>query len=723
MKVYLLPLFAVFLCASLKAAPDMPKEIVVGAIYNVFHEQFATDEAFFERVDRDFELMRESSINAVMLFPMSQWNRETGELLWTRTDYMVRKLEELEMGLVPLMFKEEQGRHYIPIWKFQEIEGLWEAHATGNQNSRENVDHQIPEVRALIEDSFKAVIGRYGKSPAMLLYNVWNEPHYVSNSEATVERFRAWLKVKYTDLAGISRAWGEDYTDWSQVTAFLNDNWDSSLPMIDWQIFTYELNGMALQSFADSVRALDPKHPTNANPVGTVWTNVDVGRYTVDNWPLAESVDIHGISYYAGIWERANSDSKIPFYRHSFLFNQARSAAAGKPWMLTELQTNGQNGQALAGFFGYDDLHLLSWTALANNCKAILYWKWSPFMRGRQSFGRGLTKTNGELAPRGEAVADFAAAMKEEGVLLREAQPVAAQVGVLLDMYGLFKSLEPGEQKSPHNFMRESYEGLAKALWEANVSFDALRMDRGLSLDQLAEYKILYLPYQLVVPREVAGLLKEYVAGGGALVADARSAVIDELDFGYEINPGAGLDAVFGVRRDDWIGERRGAYGVQMDDGLSFAGKFFRESWTLAEGVEVRGRFSDTKEPAVTVNRFGNGKAVLSAVPLGGSYFHDAENRADEALVGFAREAGVESAIDWKGAASEVPFAVTHRSGEKAIVYLINYYDEAISGVLTVPGVALDVSMRTIGFGEAAAVSEGIRVNIPAKRALVLVME
>ncbi|EDY80539.1 hypothetical protein VDG1235_153 [Verrucomicrobiia bacterium DG1235] len=38
---------------------------------------------------------------------------------------MVSKLEELELGLVPLMFKEEQGRHYIPIWKFQEIEGLW----------------------------------------------------------------------------------------------------------------------------------------------------------------------------------------------------------------------------------------------------------------------------------------------------------------------------------------------------------------------------------------------------------------------------------------------------------------------------------------------------------------------------------------------------------------------------------------------------------------------
>ena len=711
----------------------MPDEILVGGIYNVFHEQFETDEAFFERVDRDFANMKAANINTVMLFPMSQWNKQTGELLWTRTDYMVKKLEELDLGLVPLMFKEEQGRHYIPIWKFQEIEGLWDAHNTGKQNSRENVDHQIPEARALIEDYFKAVIERYGKSPSLRLYNVWNEPHYVSRSEATVEKFREWLKNKYGTLDAIGRAWGEDYTDWSQVTAFLNDNWDSSLPMIEWQIFTYELNGMALQSFSNSIRKYDPVHPTNANPVGTVWTNKDVGRYTVDNWPIAEAVDIHGISYYAGIWERSEGDRKIPFYRHSFLFNQARSAAGDKPWILTELQTNGQNGQALTGFFGYDDLHLLSWTALANNCKAILYWKWSPFMRGRQSFGRGLTKTNGELAPRGEAVKDFGEVMRAHGKLLHAAQPVRAKAAVLLDMYGLFKSLEPGPQKSPHNFIRESYEGLAKALWEENIPFDALRMDRPLTLEQLAQYKILFLPYQLVTPRPVAALLEQYVKQGGWLVSGARSAVVDELDYGYEINPGAGLVDVFGARRDDWIGERYGVYDVELGDaslwgkldGATFQGKFFREQWEVQEGVDIVARFADTDEPAISINRYGEGKAILAAVPLGGSYFHDPDSKAGLLLSHLATQAGATSAIEWKSK-SPKPFATVHQIEDKRILYLINHHKESIKGAIEMEALAANSSITPISGAEVTLIQRGgdsvLEVTIPAKRALVLLV-
>ncbi|EDY80525.1 hypothetical protein VDG1235_139 [Verrucomicrobiia bacterium DG1235] len=139
-------------------------------------------------------------------------------------------------------------------------------------------------------------------------------------------------------------------------------------------------------------------------------------------------------------------------------------------------------------------------------------------------------------------------------------------------------------------------------------------------------------------------------------MADARSAVIDELDFGYEINPGAGLDEVFGVRRDDWIGERRGSYAVRLEgdswadmDGKVFNGKFFRESWELQGGVEVLARFSDTQEPAFSRNQYGKGSAVLAAVPLGGSYFHDESNLANEVIVRLAKQAGVISPVAWKG--------------------------------------------------------------------------
>ena len=59
-------------------------------------------------------------------------------------------------------------------------------------------------------------------------------------------------------------------------------------------------------------------------------------------------------------------------------------------------------------YMSYDDIYLLSWIAFADNCKGIIFWKWKPFYRGQQAFGRGLTYANGDLAPRGQAARDVA---------------------------------------------------------------------------------------------------------------------------------------------------------------------------------------------------------------------------------------------------------------------------------------------------------------------------
>jgi len=681
-------LFISFLHAQVK----MPDRIVFGAIYNLFHEQFITDKDFFNRVDRDILNMKNVNLNTVMVFPMNQWDKQTKKLLWTRTDYLVKKIEQHDLKLVPLMFKEEQGRHYLPIWKFKEIPGLWDQHNTGGLNSRENADHQKPEIRQLIEEYFKAVIERYGKSPSMLMYNSWNEPHYMARNETTVKKFREWLKEKYRNLDGVGHAWGEDYTDWEQVSPWLNDNWDSAMPQIDWKLFIYSLNSSALQSFNQSIKKYDAQHPLNANPVGTVWTNYDIGsRYTVDNWPIAAVSDIHGISHYADIWERnSNNKKETPFYRHSFVFNHARSAAsaANVPWIISELQTNGQNGLAQNGWFDYDHLSLISWAAFANNSKGILYWKWSPFMRGRQSFGRGLTQTDGQIAPRGHAVKDIGGIIQKHSTLLYEANVVPAETAILLDIVGLHKSEEPGGAKAPHYFMRESYEGTYKALWNDNIAVDILRMDQKISIERLKKYKIIFLPFQIVLKQEMGHVLKHFVEAGGWLVADARTAIIDELDFGYEINPGAGLDRLFGVKREDYTGSSE-SFPVRLNGndlwkGLDveiFDGIFYREKWKISENTQVLATFENNEEPALTVNNFGEGKAFLSAVPLGAGYHYNRKNPVNKVITHLIKKAAVIPAIKWKSENNTpTPFANLHRAKNKWLAYLINYNELDLTG-------------------------------------------
>ena len=378
----------------------VPDKIIVGTVYNIFHEEYETDRQFFDQVDKDICSMKDANIDHVLIFPMSQWDPESKRLMWKRTDHLVKQIETAGMKFVPLMLKEEQCRHYFPVWKFKEIDGMWEQYQqrNGKNNNRDDIDFADPKVFHLVEEYFRAVITRYGKSPALSFYNIWNEPHYNSDADHVLKRFRKWLQKKYVSLTKLRTAWGDDYTDWNQVSPFLTETWYSSLPRIDWILFRNELNGQLLGELITILRKYDSTHAVNANPVGTPFTNFgNFGHYNTDNWTFAPYNDLNGISYYPDALEREQDGEACPFWLHNYTFNTIRCASGEKNYILTEVFTNAQNGLALNGYLTKKDVSLLAWIALANDCKGLIYWKWEPFMRGRQSLGRGLCTADGKF--------------------------------------------------------------------------------------------------------------------------------------------------------------------------------------------------------------------------------------------------------------------------------------------------------------------------------------
>ncbi len=671
------------------ALAQLPDRIIVGTVYNIFHEEYSTDQQFFDQVDKDIASMKAANIDHVMIFPMSQWDPESKQLLWKRTDYLVKKIETAGLKFIPLMLKEEQCSYYFPIWKFKEIDGMWEKANQNNQNknNRDNVDFADPSVYPLVEDYFRAVINRYGKSPALSFYNIWNEPHYSSDADHVIERYRTWLQKKYGSLSNLRIAWGDDYSDWNQVSPFLNENWHSSMPQIDWTMFKNELNGALLGELIKTLRKYDSTHAVNANPVGTPFANFgNFGHYNTDNWSFAQYNDLNGISYYPDGWEREQNGEQCPFWMHNFTFSTIRSASGNKNFILTEVFTNTQNGLALNGYLTKNDVSLLAWTAVANNCKGMIYWKWEPFMRGRQSLGRGLCTTDGELAPRGEAVKELGSVMQQYGKILFQAQLKKPQVAVLVDMVGLIKTLEQSTERSTTKFMYESIAGTFKALYEGNISVDILRMDREINLEVLKSYKILFLPFQIVMRQEIANVLKEYVKQGGWVVADARTATVNELDFAYKINPGAGLDTLFGAVRTDWVGQKN--YWTVMINGnegnSSYAveGKYFRDQLHIIGSTDVMGIFAENGAPAIIKHPFGKGVAILSAIPLGASYYGKPENPVNKLLRSLTKDAGVLADASFISRDGSFLDLKVHSAGNTTIVYAINPEDHAKSGVI-----------------------------------------
>jgi beta-galactosidase len=455
-------------------------------------------------------------------------------------------------------------------------------------------------------------------------------------------------------------------------------------------MFRNELNGELLRQLVQTLRKYDTVHPVNANPVGTVWANFNnYGYYNIDNWPIADNDDIDGISYYPDGWEREHNLEPCPFWLHNLTFNTIRSAAGSKNYILTELFTNAQNGLALNGYLSREFTEDLAWTALANDCKGMIYWKWLPFMRGRQSLGRGLTRVDGDLAPRGEAVKDLGAILDKYGALLYRAHLKKPQAAILVDMVGLLKTLEQTTEPATTKFMYESSAGVFKALYEENITVDMVRMDRGLDLQTLMQYKVIYLPFQIVMRRKVAEVLKAYVRQGGWLAADARTATIDELDFAYQTSPGAGLDELFGAVRPDWVGQKR-SFKVRMDGAddqpaFEFEGKYFRDQLRLTGNAKVLGSFIDNGEPAVIQNHYGDGMAILSAVPLGASYYGKPDNAVNQLILHFARESGVTPDAVFISKNNAFLNLKVHTIDSSLIVYVINSENRPASGTVEIP--------------------------------------
>ena len=665
--------------------------VIWGTVYNIFHEEYVSDEEFFRQVDKDVATMKNANLNHVMIFPMSQWDPATRQLRWTRTDYLVKKIAEAHLEYVPILLKQEQCSYYFPIWMYDEIPGFRQKYErrNGSNNNRENVDFADPHVYPLLESYIEAVVQRYGKNPALSFYNLWNEPHYSSDDDRTIEQFRNWLAKKYGSLDRLNRIWGDEYRSWSEVSPFLNDDWNSSMPQIDWTIFCNELNGELLGQLMATLRKYDTLHYVNANPVGTPWADFSkFGGYATDNWVFTPYNDINGASYYPDAWERSHDLSRCPAWLHNLALNTIRSASGSKEFILTEMFTNAQNGLTLNGYLDGKTISRIAWMALSNDCKGILFWKWDPFRRGRQSLGRGLTTLEGELAPRGEAVKDIGRVLNEHGELLLKARLDTPRVAILMDMVGLLKTLEQTTEPSTTKFMYESNAGLFKALFEGNIAVDELRMDLGLSLEKLRQYRVLFLPFQIVIRREIADILKEYVRQGGWLVADARTATLDQFDFAYKTSPGAGLAEVFGASRRDWIG-RKGTFAVSMFSRLdsteyTFDGRYFRDQLAVSRDVEIRGRFSDDGTPAVIAHRFGRGMAVLSAVPLGGSFYADPKNQVHRTILDIVHESGVRPEARFLSSDHSPMDVKVHSFGEVKVVYVINDDEDDREGILEV---------------------------------------
>ena len=395
-------------------------------------------------------------------------------------------------------------------------------------------------------------------------------------------------------------------------------------------------------------------------------------------------------------------------------------------------------------WLGYhkDPAHLLGryWGMITNGFNIVQWWKWDNVGRWH-GFVRpdlGLYPETVALAEACQVVHNGLGAllansdMEDDGVALLRSLPST----YIIHMDG---NRTYGDDEGPKNNNFSMWQQYA---WQGRIQRAGLqyryvtdRMMRRGAFDA-SRYKALILPFALAIGDEEADVIREFVRGGGTLIADVRPGTYTghckPRDQGV-------LDDVFGIERDG----KRDAVTARLEVAGELAGRpLALRSWNVSKvdpAVRVTtgralGRAGDV--PVCIVNEFGRGRAVLLNFPMvdvSDASLHD--TAADPLIKDLLATAGVEPQVVLDRPAGEqgadvsmkaIQWMLGHmagveitrwKNGKIELVSLLGSYDGEIGVALPEERHVYDVT-RGIALGEVKSFRTELRPSRAAFFAL-----
>jgi beta-galactosidase GanA len=159
------------------------------------------------KISHDIANMAKCGLNVVMLWPMIDWDAKKKKPDFSRIDHVFSECRKRGLYVVPEVFGEVPGLEFAPSWKLAALEGdVFDSKSDHQNIRRPNLNH--PRVKNLLGDYLTLVVNRYKDHPALLSWDVWDEPDPVFIDEFIMDRYRGWLKEKYGSLEKLMRCGG-----------------------------------------------------------------------------------------------------------------------------------------------------------------------------------------------------------------------------------------------------------------------------------------------------------------------------------------------------------------------------------------------------------------------------------------------------------------------------------------------------------------------------------
>ncbi len=493
-----------------------------------------------------------------------------------------------------------------------------------------------PDVQAAAEAFLTTLVERYRHHPALLGYDLWNEntfpggtPHSMyCYCDASKGKLREWLRLRYGSLEQLGKAWFRySYQSWEDVEPphsfsgypesldWLQFRIDNAYSLLDWRVATF--------------RKVDPDHLITAHGVAGTLETLPSNAH--NEWRSASKVDTWGLT-----WIAARKGDE-PWKQFQAL-DLVRCGARGKPfwhaeaqggplWMQPQVIGRPREDGRIPDA---EDVRLWNLVSCAGGARGILYCRWRPLLDGPLFGAFGPFAMDGSVTPQAE-MAGRVAKWANEHPDLWKSHPVQGDIGlVFVPESELFNYVQQGET----SFYSQSIRGAYQAFFDSGIQPDFV------ALEDIGLYKIVYLPYPVMLKEETAIRLRRYVERGGTLVSEGLPAYFGDHGHVGTTQPNYGLDEVFGAR------QIYAEFAPDISDGLvleingrQVAGRYFRQDYELHGGEAVG--YHANGHVAAVAHKFGQGRTLLVGSFPGAGYYRHTSPATREFFAGLLNVAGV----------------------------------------------------------------------------------
>ncbi|MCJ1674611.1 MULTISPECIES: beta-galactosidase [unclassified Rathayibacter] len=572
------------------------------------------------RLDTDLDLMVEAGLTVIRVGESvwSTWEPRSGEF-------------ELEWLQPVLDGAHARGIHVVlgtptyavPPWLQVAHPEIALVTASGESfpwGSRQEIDYSSPTFRIYAERVIRAIIGRYAGHPAVIGYQVDNEPGlHLFHGQAVFEGFLAWLEKTYGTVDTLNREWGLTY--WSHRLDEWSELWrpaGNSSPQYDlaWRRYQAELTTEFIAWQAGIVREY-------SSPEQFVTTCIAYARPGVDDREVVRALDVTAGNPYYSMQDHLDAgqvlEPDVPWFTTGVpgLLGQADRFYSSRQERFLVTETN---AQAIGGsHFNQPpypgQLKQAALALVSRGASMVEYWHWHTLHFGFETHWGGVLPHSLEPGRVFREVSEIGAELRAIGTSLTGYSPDADVAllwsndsGYALDFMPTFPDAQgaPGRDSYEHIF-HAHYRGVIDGGAQARILHSEQALESGAGV-LAATHPVLVAAGLYVASDELLDLLRDYAHAGGHLIVGVRTGFGDgEARARTEQMP-ARLAAASGTHYDE-VSNLRAPISLVPTSELPLSDGARAERW-------VDGLLADSAETLLGYDhpRFGDFAAATSRV-------------------------------------------------------------------------------------------------------------